>query len=75
MLSGGPFPMSFHIVNILLHGLVCVLMLAVFSLVLSGYSKNREGHWMFGAPKASLLCAVLFAVHPVHTESVGFSCE
>ncbi|XP_061165733.1 protein O-mannosyl-transferase TMTC4-like [Saccostrea echinata] len=70
-LSGGAFPMSFHIVNIILHGLVCVLMLIVFSLVLSGYHTDAKGQTVFGAPKSSLLCAVLFAVHPVHTESVA----
>uniref|UniRef100_K1REQ6 dolichyl-phosphate-mannose--protein mannosyltransferase n=1 Tax=Magallana gigas TaxID=29159 RepID=K1REQ6_MAGGI len=68
-LSGGPYPMSFHIVNIILHGLVSVLMLAVFSLVLAGYHNDREGRPLFGAPKASLACAILFAIHPIHTES------
>lgn len=70
-LSGGPYPMSFHIVNIILHGLVSVLMLAVFSLVLAGYQNDREGRPLFGAPKASLACAILFAIHPIHTESVA----
>lgn len=70
-LSGGPYPMSFHIVNIILHGLVSVLMLAVFSLVLAGYHNDREGRPLFGAPKASLACAILFAIHPIHTESVA----
>lgn len=72
-LSGGPYPMSFHIVNIILHGLVSVLMLAVFSLVLAGYHNDREGQPLFGAPKASLACAILFAIHPIHTESVSDS--
>lgn len=70
-LSGGRYPMSFHIVNIILHGLVSVLMLAVFSLVLAGYHNDREGRPLFGAPKASLACAILFAIHPIHTESVA----
>lgn len=70
-LSGGPYPMSFHIVNIILHGLVSVLMLAVFSLVLAGYHNDREGRPLIGAPKASLACAILFAIHPIHTESVA----
>lgn len=70
-LSGGPYPMSFHIVNIILHGLVSVLMLAVFSLVLAGSHNDREGRPLFGAPKASLACAILFAIHPIHTESVA----
>lgn len=70
-LSGGPYPMSFHVVNIILHGLVSVLMLAVFSLVLAGYHNDRDGRPLFGAPKASLSCAILFAIHPIHTESVA----
>lgn len=65
--------MSFHIVNIILHSLVSVLMLAVFSLVLAGYQNDREGQPLFGAPKASLACAILFAIHPIHTESVSYS--
>lgn len=67
--------MSFHIVNIILHGLVNVFMLAVFSLVLAGYHNDREGRPLFGAPKASLACAILFAIHPIHTESVSDSID
>jgi len=65
-LAGGFKPWYFHIVNIVLHTLNSVLLLRVFSLIFhGGYTKN------FACPKASLLCGVLFAVHPIHTESVA----
>ena len=62
--------MSFHIPNILLHGVVCVAMVAMFSLVMAGYHVDEDGNILFGAPRSSLLCAILFAVHPIHTETV-----
>ena len=66
MLAGGLYPRGFHVVNIMLHGAVSVLLLRVASVCLSGQLS------VFGAPRASLLCALLFAVHPVHTENVSF---
>jgi hypothetical protein len=62
--------MGFHIVNIILHGIVSVLMLALFSVLIAG-CEVRDDRLIFGFPRASLLCGVLFAVHPVHTESVS----
>lgn len=69
-LVGGLYPMGFHVVNIILHAVVSVLMLFTFSVLLSG-CEIRDGRLVFGCPRASFLCAVLFAVHPVHTESVS----
>ena len=69
--AGGLHPKGFHIVNIVLHGIVSVLMLPVFDLLLSAcYTQITLGD--FAMPRGSLLCAVLFASHPVHTESVSF---
>ncbi|MBN3304077.1 TMTC3 protein, partial [Amia calva] len=48
--------MSYHLLNLLLHGVVCVIFLRVCRLFLD---KN-----------SSLVAALLFAVHPVHTEAV-----
>jgi Flp pilus assembly protein TadD len=54
----GLAPWSYHLVNTLLHGLVCVL---VFRLARS---------WRLSTPVAGL-GALLFAVHPVHVEVVA----
>ncbi|XP_069103481.1 protein O-mannosyl-transferase TMTC4-like isoform X1 [Argopecten irradians] len=71
-LAGGLFPQGFHIVNILLHSVVSVLMLSVFSTLFSKCTVSKEtGTLAFSSPRASLLCAILFAVHPIHTESVA----
>uniref|UniRef100_A0A1A8EKR1 Protein O-mannosyl-transferase TMTC3 n=1 Tax=Nothobranchius korthausae TaxID=1143690 RepID=A0A1A8EKR1_9TELE len=47
---------SYHLLNIVLHGVVCVLFLRVCRLFLDKTS--------------SLVAALLFAVHPIHTEAV-----
>ncbi|KAJ8310169.1 hypothetical protein KUTeg_012034 [Tegillarca granosa] len=71
-LAGGTYPTGFHVVNILLHGVVSVLMLIVFSLLYNGYRIDRDtGSYIFTSTKASLISALLFAVHPIHTESVA----
>ncbi|XP_048246986.1 protein O-mannosyl-transferase TMTC4-like [Haliotis rufescens] len=70
--SGSLHPEGFHVVNIILHGLVSVIFLAVFSVLMSGYQVDQESaRPVFASPRAALLCAVLFAVHPIHTESVA----
>ncbi|XP_071084999.1 protein O-mannosyl-transferase TMTC4-like [Haliotis cracherodii] len=70
--AGGLHPRGFHVVNIVLHGLVSVIFLAVFSVLMSGYQVDQESaRLVFASPRAALLCAVLFAVHPIHTESVA----
>ncbi|XP_067669526.1 protein O-mannosyl-transferase TMTC4-like [Haliotis asinina] len=39
---------------------------------MSGYQVDQESaRPVFASPRAALLCAVLFAVHPIHTESVA----
>ncbi|XP_029290183.1 protein O-mannosyl-transferase TMTC3 [Cottoperca gobio] len=47
---------SYHLLNVVLHGVVCVLFLRVCRLFLDNTS--------------SLVAALLFAVHPIHTEAV-----
>ncbi|CAH1245593.1 TMTC4, partial [Branchiostoma lanceolatum] len=64
-------PWSFHAVNLLLHAAICVQLLHVFSVIFGGVRRNASGNRLFAAPRASLLAATLFAVHPVHTESVA----
>ncbi|XP_068920304.1 protein O-mannosyl-transferase TMTC4 isoform X3 [Petaurus breviceps papuanus] len=70
-LSGGFHPVSFHIVNILLHCSISVLMLDVFSILFGGLQYTSKGRRLNLAPKSSLLAALFFAVHPVHTECVA----
>ncbi|XP_075056061.1 protein O-mannosyl-transferase TMTC4 isoform X2 [Mixophyes fleayi] len=68
-LAGGLHPIGFHVGNIILHCVVSVLMFDVFSLLFGGTSD--KGKKIIYAPKAALLSALLFAVHPVHTECVA----
>lgn len=79
-LAGGLEPWGFHVVNVMLHAVVSVLSLKLFSVLVSGKDRNTSNLYdnsgkglgiQFAAPKASLLCALLFAVHPIHTESVA----
>ncbi len=53
--SGGR-PWWFHVVNVLLHGLVTALVVVV------------AGAWLL--PVGALGAALLFAIHPVHVEAV-----
>lgn len=48
---------SYHLLNLVLHAIVCVLFLRVCRLILDKTS--------------SLVAALLFAVHPIHTEAVS----
>lgn len=48
---------SYHLLNVVLHAVVCVLFLRVCRLFLDKTS--------------SLVAALLFAVHPIHTEAVS----
>lgn len=52
-------PFIFHLVNLILHVLVSCLTFQVYNL----FFEMR-------CPKSSLCCALMFAIHPVHTESV-----
>ncbi|XP_072884906.1 protein O-mannosyl-transferase TMTC4 isoform X2 [Hemitrygon akajei] len=69
LVAGGLHPIGFHVVNIALHSVISVMMLDVFSVLLGGLVHDERGKLLNKAPKASFLAALLFAVHPVHTES------
>ncbi|XP_062603708.1 protein O-mannosyl-transferase TMTC3-like isoform X2 [Saccostrea cucullata] len=49
-------PMSYHLVNVVLHAIMCLLFMKVCNMFL------RE--------LTSFIAALLFAVHPIHTEAV-----
>jgi tetratricopeptide (TPR) repeat protein len=53
------FPFSFHLTNVLLHGLVSAL-------------TAHAGRLLTGSSLAGLLAGLLFAIHPAHAESVSF---
>lgn len=59
-IAGGIYPFGFHLVNILLHGIVSALVVPVTNKLYGGY-----------APRMALLTSLLFAVHPIHTEAVS----
>lgn len=54
---GGLAPLGYHVVNVSLHAAVCVVLLAVAA---------RLAAW-----PTAVATALLFAVHPVHTEAVA----
>ncbi len=55
----GLAPLGFHLTNTLLHAGVALLLYGLISLVVR-------------SPRAALLAALLFAVHPIHTEAVTY---
>lgn len=57
---GGLNPTHFHLTNVLLHSICCTLSLIVFATLL------KESR-----PRLSFVSAVIFSVHPVHTEAVS----
>ncbi|XP_030057204.1 protein O-mannosyl-transferase TMTC4 [Microcaecilia unicolor] len=71
ILAGGYHPVGFHVVNIILHCIVSLLMFDVFSILFGGLTYSSKGRRLNLAPKASLFAALLFAVHPLHTECVA----
>ena len=55
----GPIPFGFHLLNVILHAGVVLLLFAV----------TRR---LFGDHRLALVAAGLFAIHPIHTESVSW---
>ena len=53
-------PMGYHLVNVLLHGVVCYLYVQLCGVIFSEV-------W------PALIAGLLFAVHPIHTEAVSSS--
>ncbi|XP_076347219.1 transmembrane O-mannosyltransferase targeting cadherins 4 isoform X1 [Tachypleus tridentatus] len=63
--SGGLHPFGFHLINIILHGIVSMLSFRLFAVFFQSCLSGDR------APRASFVCALLYAVHPIHTESVA----
>lgn len=66
-LSGGLNPWGFHFVNVILHAIVSILSLRVFDEVFENSSSAA------GVSRESFMSALIFAVHPIHTESVSMN--
>uniref|UniRef100_A0A667ZVZ8 dolichyl-phosphate-mannose--protein mannosyltransferase n=1 Tax=Myripristis murdjan TaxID=586833 RepID=A0A667ZVZ8_9TELE len=71
LLAGGLHPVGFHVWNIILHAVISALMIDMFAILIGGLAYDEKGKILNHAPKASLLAALFFAAHPVHTESVA----
>lgn len=65
-LAGGLEPFGFHVANIVLHAVVSLLYLKLCTMICRRATLNRSS-------TTSALAALLFAVHPIHTESVSGS--
>uniref|UniRef100_A0A3B3XSJ6 dolichyl-phosphate-mannose--protein mannosyltransferase n=1 Tax=Poecilia mexicana TaxID=48701 RepID=A0A3B3XSJ6_9TELE len=71
LIAGGLHPVGFHVLNIILHAVISVLMIDVFAILIGGLDYDEKSWTVNHAPKTSLLAAIFFAAHPVHTESVA----
>uniref|UniRef100_A0A3Q0T3I4 dolichyl-phosphate-mannose--protein mannosyltransferase n=1 Tax=Amphilophus citrinellus TaxID=61819 RepID=A0A3Q0T3I4_AMPCI len=71
LVVGGLHPVGFHVLNIILHAVISALMIDVFAVLIGGLAYDEKGRILNHAPKTSLLAAIFFAAHPVHTESVA----
>lgn len=65
-LAGGLNPFLFHLTNIIIHPIVCILYYELCQhLCQQGHNPKRKD-WT----TCPLLATLMFAVHPIHTESV-----
>ncbi len=64
----GDWPVGYHVVNTLLHALSAVLVLFIVRRLL----RSAQAPW---ADHAAMLSAAVFALHPVHVESVAWITE
>ncbi|KAM4608747.1 protein O-mannosyl-transferase TMTC4 isoform 2-T3 [Polymixia lowei] len=71
LLAGGLHPVGFHVLNIILHAGISALMIDMFAILIGGLAYDEKGRIVNYAPKTSLLAALFFAAHPIHTESVA----
>lgn len=71
LLAGGLHPVGFHVLNIGLHCVISALMIDVFAILIAGLACDGKAKRLAQLPTASVLAALFFATHPVHTESVA----
>lgn len=76
-LAGGRHPLHFHLLNVLLHPVVCLLLLDVLDCWSRECKNSCKKDILYQPARCvstvSLFTALLFAVHPIHTESVSLS--
>ena len=68
-------PLGYHIVTILLHAASAVLFAIVLRRLLDGTAAARHPGAEHPYPGAEWIAALLFALHPVHVESVAWITE
>ena len=64
----GLAPWGYHLLNVLLHAAASVLVFAVAHRVLPGGAAPARSPWL----AAPFVAGLVFAVHPIHTESVAW---
>ncbi len=64
----GTSPVGYHLINVLFHSAISVLVLLIVSRLVAGSPESRP----FSLLSPALIAALLFAVHPIHTEAVAW---
>lgn len=69
-LAGGRVPFAFHVTNVFLHAIASVMFLEVCCCLLGDWPWRRRTETKHASP-CTLFASVLFALHPIHSESVS----
>jgi protein O-mannosyl-transferase len=69
----GDHPLGYHVFTVLLHAIAAVLFARALRRLLNGASSFPSGSIPY--PGAEWLAALIFALHPVHVESVAWVSE
>lgn len=76
-IAGGRHPFQFHLLNVILHPIVCLLLLDVLDYWLRECKNSCKKDIFYQqagcVSTVPLVATLLFAVHPIHTESVSVS--
>jgi hypothetical protein len=77
LLVSGATPKGVHATNLLLHGLATALVGRLAWVIAGLVRRHRERTTPLEGfrPASALLCAALFALHPIHVETVAWATE